>query len=371
MPYMLRKRILAKNDLDDDATWKEDLPDSGMVTAFELRIGCNRQGDRSDGSDPHPLVDMVSRVEIIAESTKKVLSVSGRQLDFLNYIDFRRPNPRRHREVDGGGNDLILFLMGGRSLYDREYGFDMSKLANAFLNYTYDLSEGVADYFAANDHDISVYAWTWMGPDVPMFKGYFRTRQVLDYTTTGADNLKLLKITPGLPLRRIIVQKKTFATTLGGTWSDIELEVNNGEYSPVRITNMMDWLWQQVQDYGLQNVQSGKVYMPVALGRVTAPPDFSYYQDVVTTPHGFAGEMTAGVYCDITLPLRIDGQQVAEISYQARGYGFQGCLLIGFDHEADGGDLLDTAGMSALNLVLTEVADGLTGAITLQEVMLY
>ncbi|GAJ10430.1 unnamed protein product, partial [marine sediment metagenome] len=35
MPYMLRRRILAGSDLPDDATWKQDLPDSGMVTAFE------------------------------------------------------------------------------------------------------------------------------------------------------------------------------------------------------------------------------------------------------------------------------------------------------------------------------------------------
>ncbi len=371
MPYMLRKRIATKADLDDDATWKEDLPDSGMVTAFELAIDCNRFANRSAGSVPHPLVDCVSRLELIAESTKKIVSLSGRQHDFLNYLDFQRPNPRRHREVAGGGNMLNLFLMGGRSLYDREYGFDMAKLSNAFLNYTYDLQEDVAEYFAANDHDITLYEWVWMGPDAPAFKGYFRSRQVLDYTTTGVDALKVVRITPGLPLRRIVVQKTERATTLGGTWTDIELEVNNGEYSPVRITNPMAWLMQQVSDYKLHNVQSGKVYQPGVAPRIEAPNDFAYYQDVVVTSHGSAGANATSVYSDITLPLRIDSMLASEVNYQARGYGYQGCLLIGFDHHDDGFDLLDTAGMSALKLILTETIGAKTGTVALQEVVLY
>ncbi|GAI97563.1 unnamed protein product, partial [marine sediment metagenome] len=163
MPYMLRKRILTQAALADDATWKADLPDSGSITAFELRISCKRLADRQQHAVVYPLVDMISRVELIAESTRKVVSLTGRQMDYMNYLDFKRPNPRRHREVLDGGNDLVLYLMGGRSLYDREYGFDMAKLSDAFLNYTYDLSEGVAEYFVSGDHDITVYQWAWKG----------------------------------------------------------------------------------------------------------------------------------------------------------------------------------------------------------------
>ena len=371
MAYMLRKRILTDNDLDDDTTWKEDLPDSGSVTAFELRINCNRYANRDDLNVVYPLADCISRVELIAESTRKVVSVSGRQLDFLNYIDFKRPNPRRHREVGGGGNCLVLYLMGGRSLYDREYGFDMAKLSNAFLNYTYNLHEGTAEYFAANDHDITVYEWVWKGPDAPSFRGYFRSRQVLDYTTAGADDLHVLKITPGLPLRRIVVQKKTAASSLGGTWSEIELEVNNGEYSPVRITSPMDWVMQQVSDYGLQNRTSGLVYLDAANTGAYLPQDFAYFQGGNLNHYGVGEAGGYGHIWGITVPLRCHASAVGEYNYTLEGYGYQGCLLIGFDHEADGGDLLDTAGMSALKLLLTETAADKAGAVVLQEVVTY
>lgn len=371
MPYMLRKRILTQNDLADDATWKADLPDSGAVTAFELRISCKRLADRQLHAVVYPLVDMISRVELIAESTKKVVSLTGRQQDFLNYLDFKRPNPRRHREVLNGGNDLVLYIMGGRSLYDREYGFDMAKLSNAFLNYTYNLHENTPEYFVANDHDITVYQWAWKGPDVPIFKGYFKSRQVLSYSTTGQYNIKELKITPGLPLRRIVVQKLTGTETLGGTWTDYELEVNNGEFSPVRITSAMDWCMQTVSDYGLLNRQTGKVYTHDVDGTPLLPNDFSYYDNIEATQFGVRVPDSVSIYTDISVPPRISIETVGEANYTGWGWGYQGCLLIGFDHEDDGFDLLDTAGMSSLRLLLTEADTDLLGAVALQEIVLY
>lgn len=371
MPYMLRRRILSGSDLPDDATWKQDLPDSGMVTAFEVRIDCQRHKNRALATICHPLVEAVKRVELIAESTKKIVSLTGMQQDFFNYLDFKRVTPRRHREAEHTGNILDLFLMGGRSLYDREYGFDMSKLGNAFLNYTYDLQEGVDEYFEADKHTVTVYEWVWMGPDAPAFKGYFKTRQVLDYTTTATDALKTLGITPGLPVRRIVVQKKTINKSHAGTWSEIELEVNNGEYSPVRITSAFDWLRQQVVDYGLLNQQIGICYLPADANPHYLPSDFAYYSNVLVAPYGLVLPLASSVVGLIQVPAMACIETAGELQYRAEGFGYQGCLLIGFDHDPDGFDLLDTAGMSALKLILTEAAEGCAGAVALQEVVLY
>jgi len=299
------------------------------------------------------------------------VSLTGMQQDFLNYLDFGRVTPRRHREAEHTGNLINLFIMGGRSLYDREYGFDMSKLGNAFLNYVYDLNEGDPEWFEAGDHDITVYEWVWMGPDAPAFKGYFRSRQVLDYVTTGGSVLKVVPITPGLPLRRIVVQKTTINKSIGGTWTEMELEVNNGEYSPVRITSPMDWCMQQVVDYGLLNQQIGLCYLPVDDVPYYLPSDFAYYGNVLVAPYGLVAALASSVVGMLQVPALACVETAGEIEYRAEGYGYQGCLLIGFDHEADGGDLLDTAGMGALKLLLTEAAAGLTGTVSLQEVVLY
>lgn len=369
--YMLRKRILTDSDLDDNTTWKRDLPDTGSITAFELRIQCNRHADRDDLDVCYPLCDMVSLVEIISEGTTKVQSISGRQCDFFNYLDFKRPTPRRHREVAGGGNDLTLYLMGGRGLYDTEYGFDMAKLKNAFLNYTYNLHEGVAEYFAANDHDVQVYAWHWMGPGAPTFKGYFRRRQVLTYTTTGGSVIKTLPITPGPPLRRVVVQKKDFDETLGGTWSAIELEVNNGEYSPIVITSPMDYAMQQVPTYQLRNRSGGLIYLDTANSAAYLPADFAYLQSGSVTHHAVAEAGDYGSLLGITLPLRAYANAVGEYVYEVEGYGYQGCLNLGFDHLPDMGDLLITRGMGALKLHLTETEATNTGAVSLEDVIFY
>lgn len=371
MAYMLRKRILTASDLPDDTTWKEDAPDVGMVTAFEFRIRAVREETRASNVAQPTIIGCISRVELIAESTKKVLSVTGRQLDFLNYLDFKRPNPRRHREMDECENVSVLYLMGGRSLYDTEYGWDMSKLKNAFFNYTYDLQESVAEYFEADLHSIDVYQWAWMGPGAPTFKGYFKNRQVLSYDTTGTGTLKTLKITPGLPLRRVIIQRLEPNKSFAGTLTRVELEVNNGEYSPVIITTPMDWMMQQVSDYGLLNRVAGKFYCKDTDGLVNLPDDFAYYDNIQVVAHNTAAPDAARVYSDITPPARVGLEVAGEGNWDAWGWGYQGCLNIGFDHLPDLSDVLLTRGMGALRLILTEKVTGQTVAVVLQEVELY
>lgn len=369
--YMLRKRILTDSDLEDATTWKQDLPNTGSITALELVINADRHANRAVATVEPSLASCISRLEIISESTKKVISVTGPQLAFLNYLDFGRAPARVHRELADAENRLHLFLLGGRSLYDTEYGFDMAKLKNAFLNYTYDLQEGVAEYFKADTHDINVYEWMWMGSDAPKFKGYFKTRQVLAYTTTGADVVKTLPITPGLPLRRVIVRNKETDTAFGGVISDIELEVNNGEYSPAHIVTPQDWLRAQPFDYGLANQDVHQTYIVAAATDQDVLADWSNYEAVVLQ----GGSPAAAAACavpDLTAtPPDIQASVTGEANIFTVGYGYQGCLLIGFDHFVNGEDLLHTAGMGALKLYLTEVAAGDDVAVVLQEVELY
>lgn len=372
MSYMLRKRILTQSDLTDDTTWKIDLPDGGMITAFEVAIEATRKTDRVGAVACYPLVEMISGLEIIAESTKKIFSVSGRQADFINYLDFKRITERKHREQDAQYNNLSLFILGGRGLYDREYGFDMAKLKNAFLNYTYDLHEGDAYYFTDDSHDVNVYAWQWMGAGAPSFKGFFRTRQVLAYQTTGAGVINTLPITPGLPIRRIIVQAKDVDESLGGTWTRLELEINNGEYSPVVITSLANWVKSQVADYNLLNESHGHLWLASGGTRYYIPNEWAYFADGQATMYGIgaaAGDVSVEGF---TKPIRVRAaNNSALVNYAIRGFGYQGCLNIGLDHLPDEAEALITRGLGSVKLLMTETESGNKGAVVLQEIELY
>jgi len=371
MGYLERKLLTIDTDLDDNSTWRYKMPSVGKYTAIEMRINCDRYATRASGTVVYPLEACISKIELLKAGSEVVKSLTGRQLDALNYWDFKRPNPRRYRQEASTGNDVILFLMGGRDFYDRELGFDFAKLGETFLEYTYDLNEGDAEYFRANDHDIKLYGYRWMGPDVPDFKGYFRSRQLSAWTTTADGAIKAVEIPTGRRVRRIGFQGKTRAATLGDTCDELELQVNKGEWSPVIIKAPMDWVMAEVVEYGLENQLGGIEYL-VASTEMDLPYWWSYIESIAAQNYGAVGQPVINCH-GITIPARLQATTAVagEAIFSIRGWGFQKCLRIGFDHEWDLSDTLDTSDMGALDLLCTEAAASKDAAVFYEDIVPY
>jgi len=369
--YMLRQRIVKESDLDDNTTWRYKLPSVGKYTAIEMVIDTQRGNTRTLNTVCKTIEDCISKVELLAGGSRALFSLPGTQLDAMNYWAFKRPNPRRYRQEDVTGNKSHLFLLGGRDLYDREFGFDFARLPETYLEYTYDLGENDTDYFEADQHNVTLYGWRWMGPGEPSFIGYLRSRQLAAWATTGTDTIKTIELPVGHPYRFIGVQAKTRARTISATTKYIELKVNNGEFSPVNILSPMDWCMQEVAEYGLDNEIGGLEYL-VASTEMDIPYWFSYYQNVLAQRYGASGQPVINHHF-ITVPARIQATSAVagEVSFRAKGWGFQKCLRIGFDHDYDGADLLDTSGMGALDLEITEHTSGRDAAVFAQDIVPY
>lgn len=369
MAYMQRVRLTKESDLDDNSTLRYKLPAVGQYTAFEMRINCDRYATRAAGTEVHTLADEISKIEILKGGGEVVKSLTAEQLDAMNYWDFKRPNPRRYRQEADTGNDLILFLLGGRGLYDREFGFNMERMGETYLEYTYNFKEDTAEYFAADDHDVSIYGYRWVGAGAPMFAKYFRDRQLASWTTSATAAIKTINIPVGNPIRRVGIQATTRASTLGGTFTEAELRVNDGEYSPVIIKSLMDWVMAEVQEYGLYNVLGGLDYQ-IAVTQMDLPYWFSYYDFIHLDPYA-ANMEDQHIQGLITLPARTlqTTSEAGEFAFSQSGWGFQKCLRVGFDHEPDGFDLLQTAGLGSLDLVLTEAAASKTARVFVQDVV--
>lgn len=371
MPYMQRTRLTADSDLDDNTTWRYKLPSVGKYTALEIRINCDRYATRASGTVVYTLADVIDKIELLIGGTQVLKSLTGEQLDAMNYWDFKRPNPRRYRQEADTGNDLILFLLAGRNLYDKEYGFDFARLPECYLEYTYDLNEDTAEYFAANDHDVKIYGYRWMGNGQPNFKGYFRDRQIASWSTSASAAIKTIAIPVGNPIRRIAVQAKSRATTLGGTFTELEVRANDGEFSPIIVKSPMDWVMAEVAEYGLHNIIGGLDYQ-IAVTTMDLPYWFSYYDRIHLDPYSadMEDQYVQGL---ITLPPRTaqTTSEAGEFAFTLSGWGFQKCLRMGFDHEDDGYDLLPTAGLGALDLIVTEAAASKDAACFVQDIISY
>ena len=371
MGYMQRMRITKEADLDDNTTWRYKLPSVGKYTAIEMRINCDRYATRASGTVVYPLEACIAKVELLKAGAEVVISLTGQQLDAMNYWDLKRPNARRYRQEASTGNDVVLFLLGGRGFYDKELGFDFAKLGETFLEYTYDLNEGDAEYFKANDHDISLYGWRWLGGGEPDFKGYFRSRQLSAWTTSAAAALKTVEIPVGRMIRRVAVQGKTRAATLGGTFTELELQVDKGAYSPVIIKSPFDWCMAEVSEYGLENLVGGIDYL-AASGEYDLPYWWSYIESVLAQDYAYVTARGLNVH-GITIPARIQTPTATagEVIFESRGWGFQKCLRIGFDHEDNLSDLLDTSKFGALDLICTEAAADKSAAAFYQDLVPY
>jgi len=371
MAYMQRTRILSDSDLDDATTWRERLDLAGKITAIEMRINCDRYTTRAAGTTVYTLADCISRIELLRDATTPLISLTGEQLDAMNYWELGRPNARRYANLDGRGNDLVLYLMGGRGFYDREYGFDFDILDKVYLEYTYDLNEDTAEYFAADDHDIKLYAWQWKGDGVPSFRGFFRQKQLDAWTTTAANAEHKVEIPASNPVRRVGIQCKTRGTTLGGAISEMDLRVDKGAYSPVKIKSCFDWCMNEVAEYGLYNFLGGLDY-EIAATVCDLPYWFSYYDEINVTP--YASDMEdIMIWGLITCPARVyqATSEAGMFSFSMSGWGFQKCLRIGFDHEYDGFDLLRVPSGKALDLLVTEAAADKSLAAFFQDVVSY
>ena len=371
MAYLLRQRMTSVGALAAIPTWRFKLPRVGKYTAFELVIDCRRYADRAVIALVYPLEQMISKVELVEGGSRALLSLTGPQLDASNYWSFGRPNARRYRQSAATGNILKLFILGGRDLYDREYGYDLDRLNETYIEYSHDMDADAAEKFDVSHQTVTLYGWRWMGDGQPSFRGLMRERQIAAWATTGASVLKTIPIPVGTDIRRIGVQAKSRAKTIGGTATKIELMVNNGEYSPVTITSAMHWCMQEASDYKLNNELAGIDYL-VGQTQTEPPRWWSYYQSLMACPTYVTGD-TIIIPNFITLPAHITGVTNGDVDcvFTSRGWGFQKCLRIGFDHDYDGADLLRSAGFGALDLQLTEAAAANDAAVFYQDIVNY
>jgi len=371
MPYLQRRRLVIDTDLDAQSTWRYKLPAVGAFTAFMVVVEAQREAQRAVAASPISIDMEVTKIEILEGGTRPLISLTGQQIDALNYWDFGHPVARKYRQEDATWNGHTFFLMGGRSLYDQEYGYDMSRLGETYIEVTHDMIAAVAEGFDEETARLRIYGYQWMGDGVPLFKGYFRSRQLAYWTTSDTDIIKVIPIPVGNPVRRVAVQACTRASTLGGTVKEYELVVNDGEYSPVHIRSAADYVQAEVAEYDLENELGGIDYCLINTA-MDLPFWFSYYQDVLVNPYGLPSVWPRGP-AFMTAPAYVIGNAATagECTFTMRGWGFQKCLRIGFDHMHDGSDLLQTYGLGALDLICTEANSARAARVFVQDVLTY
>jgi len=368
--YWLRQRLTSVTATAAQ-TWRFKLPTTGLFSAFSLRVSCIRDADRDATTLVQQLWEAIDKIEMTSEGVKVLKSMRGREMLALNLFDFGIPCEMQ----DGEGNDeynmCTFYLLAGRSLQDKKYMWDMSRFTDPELAVTNSISSDDTKDWDVTELKYEVYGWRFIGEPAPIPVGYLRADERLHYDTTGANVVKELTITRGHRIRRLLVMGWEAAHTLYGHIKRMEVEVNEGEYHPVTIDNILEWCWQNKRDYKLNFDVVRYPFLYVADSNLDVDANMCYPLACMGTSYGVALDTSIQVWGFDNGRMDIRAGDACHANLVITGVGFLTSLVIGFDKEPELEDMLDTREMSKLALELTETDSADTVSVVVEEEILY
>ncbi len=371
MGYWLRQRLISTGSITVGQTWRFKLPTTGLFSAFSLRVSCIRDADRDAAALVPMLHEGITKIEMTSEGVKVLKSMRGREMLALNLFDFGIPCEMQDGEGDNEYNMVTFYLLAGRSLQDKKWMWDMSKFTDPELAVTNNLTSDDGEDWDVTELMYQVFGWRWIGDPVPSPIGYMRADERLHYDTTGANVVKELTITRGHRIRRLQVMGWEAAHTLYGHIKRMEVEVNEGEYHPVTIDNILEWCWQNKRDYELDLTVIRYPFLYVADTNLDVDACMCYPLACMGTSYGVATDTSIQVLTFDNGRMDIRAGDACHANLVIDGVGYLTSLVIGFDKEVELEDMLDTVPMSKLALELTETDSGDTVSVVVEEEILY
>lgn len=375
--YWLRQLLHTKSSVPSDETYRYKLPTMGLYSAFSVQLQATRYQTRQEVDSQDWLRDAITKIELLSEGTKVLKSLRGAEVNALNAFDFKQIPRAQHNEYDAEYNLDTLYLLAGRSLQDKKYLFDMAKLRDPEIAITNAIREDAARGFDDESLQYKIYGWRAMGEGLPRPIGYMRADERLYYDTTGAGVIKQLAITTGKRIRRILVKGWEERHSIAGHFTKLELKVNEGEYSPIVVDQMMEFALQNKLDYGLNLQQGIPVYIYIQGLAMLTDAFIPYHSHVAVAMDPLSRGQTLGVSVGNGV-LDVVAREESGAAFVATnadcivdGAGYQRAVLLGFDKEPDLVDMLDTRDMGKLDLEITEADSGDTVSAVVEEEVLY
>ncbi len=377
MGYWLKRLLHTESSVVSDEVYRYKLPTVGFYSAFSVQLRATRYQDRAEVTSQDWLRDAITKIEITEEGTKVIKSMRGAELNALNTFDFKQIPRFKHGESDTETNWDTLYLLAGRSLRDKKWMFDMSRFSDPELAITNAIRQDAARGFDDTSLQYKIFGWRWMGDPRPNPIGYFRADERLHYDTTGAAVIKDLVISTGKRIRRILVKGWEERVSIGGHFTKLELKVNEGEYSPIVIDDMVEAALQNKLEYGLDLHQNIAMYLYTLAATHFTDAFIPYHSSAVgqlvpARRQHFVEVAVGNGVLDGVLNHHDAGAVTASwMEVWCDGAGFQRAILLGFDLQPELEDMLETRDMGKLELEITEQSSGDTVSVVVEEEILY
>lgn len=199
------RNIYYRKTMDDNDTWKDELPEAGKCTRLTVQIRQKtmtgkHQYDAADGINPSRPADKTTKVEIVVGGNRPIKSLTGVQAQIFDFYRNKRAPPDYLRDLSLSPQYSYLHFDFGRYFGDKEYYMDWGKHKINELRITNNVDGTIWDALTCN-----VDEWIWEGPTLPPTKGVFNDRQLKTYTTIQ-DGEEPTAIPLTDPLRSLAIQ---------------------------------------------------------------------------------------------------------------------------------------------------------------------
>jgi len=266
--YWQREYLRENTSMSLGETWREDLPDDGLLGSLLLRMSVAGVSSAFDGVHKWRIIDYLPKVELIGNGSEVIMSLSAQELAAMMWFDQGIVSPDYWHSYATGTKWAHLLINFGRRLFDPEYGLDLSKWDSVELRIT---NDGSSTYFG-EDIGLSVLQYFLRGAAGGSFRGYFRREQWRSWTTVQ-DETVYLEMPETLPIRRILMQlipdldsDNVAETAMHNLADDIELSLKTGSLRVFK-GGIDDLMWENLFHVGKEALTSAHIYQAADKGR--------------------------------------------------------------------------------------------------------
>lgn len=359
----------------DSTTLDIKLPTSGMLSALVLRA---RATNGSTSNVDNPIMDTISKIEIVVNGSKVIRSITGADAVRLGWLLLgKRPQCLISEQADAVQFDTFP-IMFGRYIGDPEFGLNLVKYTDPTLRITYNLAANRAvsatTAFTTGSMTFDIIEWRASKNSGLAPRGFVQMRQATSFTSvaSGEKEIDLLR---GEKLLGVAITAYERGVDDNTNITTVQLDVDDEE----RIITKSDWNDLQEENARMFNVNPDVVVRAFRADNEAVETFTGTIQEAIVegqVDQGAGQNMVlvqAASYSGGTIPISsviFDSATGAaavslnttrqNLTIHSRGVGVGNLAYVDLDPWHTFQDFLDTSTVSKATLTLTQGNAGAT-----------
>jgi hypothetical protein len=256
----------------DAAVFRQDLPKTGLISALEL--GVRLTNGATSGTEQ--IVDAIDRIELIADGSFPLVSLTGRMAYAYTSLMLKRRPPQVRTMAVSGVQELWLLIPMGFSIWDPRHYLDLARYQQVQLVVTYSPTIS-ATTFATGTTTFTVKQYQWTQDSAPgVSAGHLRCREIFSFTSGASGDQQVLLPTEH-PLLGLLIFSREAAIAIETDLTRIRLldRIGGSELFNRRTEDAMA---ENDEELGLEAIERGSALLANA---ETLDTDINFLQHAI------------------------------------------------------------------------------------------